>query len=885
MSNIPIIRLLLVDDDRVDRLACRRALAQDATNQYVILEAETGRQGLELARNERLDCIVLDHRLPDFSGVEFLAELVEENGELPIPVVMLTGTDSAQVAVEALKRGARDYLVKDAEQAFLQWLPAAVIRMLREQRIIQEKVAAEKRLREAEAKYRTLVEQIPAITYIASLETPGKLLYINPQIQQLGFPFEKWFDEPDGLLNRIHPDDRERVIEAYAKTCEQHVALRREYRLLTRDGRARWFLDEGNVVCDEADLPLFLQGVLVDITEDKETEQELEYYRRRLEDLVAQRTTQLEKQSEILKAANTNLDRELYERRRVETALRQSEARFRLLLDSVGEGILGLDTEGACTFINEAALDMLGYTREEFLGQDIAQKIYRDANKETCPAEAGAGYDFFSQRGHRSTHRLQRKDGSSFHAECSSYPVLVEGRITGAVLLLRDATEFQALTQQLSYQASHDPLTGLVNRTELERRMARVLDSTREAPSEHALCYLDLDQFKYVNDACGHAAGDELLRSLSALLQSKLRQRDTLARLGGDEFALLLEHCSLDQARSLAIELCEIVRNFHFTWEDKTFPVGVSIGVAALRNGDIASILSAADAACYMAKEKGRSRVHVFKPHDAGIAEQRAQREWVARLTRTMDEDRFRLYYQPVSRLARATGRPHYEILLRLVEKDGSLVDPGAFMPVAERYHLVPAIDRWVLRKVVAHIAEKHRQTAPDSLPVYAVNLSIASLTEDHFIEFVRQLLTVHGAPAPALCFEIVESATLTHLNQARQSIQELKALGCLFIIKNFNSVIASFDHLKTLTVDFLKLDGSFIQNLAEDPTKQAVAEAINQAAHAMGIQTVGQCADSESILEVLQELGVDYAQGDAVKIPRPWEEMDIPMAIGQKKG
>ncbi|MFA5016205.1 MAG: response regulator [Methylobacter sp.] len=334
--NKTTIRLLLVDDDQIDRLACKRALAQFPDCDFVVFEAETGAQGLKLARAQQLDCILLDYHLPDLNGVEFLAELADETGELPMPVVMLTGSDNALVAVDALKLGARDYVIKGSDRESLQWLPAVVLRALREQQAIQDKVLAVEQLREAEAKYRTLVEQIPAITYIASLERPGKLLYLSPQIHQLGFPPEDWLADPQGLLKRVHTGDRQILIEAYAQTYEHHAPLRCEYRLVKSDGQARWFLDEANVVRDEAGGTLFLQGVLVDITKDKETEQELFYYRQRLEDLVAQRTEQLEKQNAILNSANANLDKALCERKQAEQALKDADQRKNEFLAMLG---------------------------------------------------------------------------------------------------------------------------------------------------------------------------------------------------------------------------------------------------------------------------------------------------------------------------------------------------------------------------------------------------------------------------------------------------------------------------------------------------------------------------------------------------------------------
>ncbi|MGD0959762.1 MAG: response regulator [Methylomonas sp.] len=330
------IRLLLVDDDRFDRLACKRALAAHPDCDFVVIEAETGAQGLKLAQADQPDCILLDYHLPDMNGVEFLVALADETGELPIPVVMLTVSDNAVVAVDALRLGARDYVVKSTESQSLHWLPAVVFRVLREQQSVREKALALEQLCKAEAKYRTLVEQIPAITYVASLESPGKLLYLSPQIQQLGFPPEEWLADPEGLLKRVHSDDRQAVSEAYSQIYARHTPLRCEYRLINSDGQPRWFLDEANVVRDEDGETLFLQGVLVDITKDKENERELYYYRKRLEDLVVQRTEQLEKQNAILNAANANLDKALCERRQAEQALKDADQRKNEFLAMLG---------------------------------------------------------------------------------------------------------------------------------------------------------------------------------------------------------------------------------------------------------------------------------------------------------------------------------------------------------------------------------------------------------------------------------------------------------------------------------------------------------------------------------------------------------------------
>jgi diguanylate cyclase (GGDEF)-like protein/PAS domain S-box-containing protein len=874
------VRVLLVEDDAVDRLACRRALAAQPGYVFEVEEADTARAGLQRAHAEAPDLILLDYHLPDMDGLEFLAELAADSGEMPVPVMLLTGAQDISIAVDAMRRGARDYLVKDGQGDYLKLLPTVIQRVLRESQAHADKRAAEERLHAAEARYRSLVEQIPAITFTAALDVPGNLLYVSPQIQRLGFSPDEWLANPDGVLNCIHPDDQARVFAAFAHSYETAEPLRCEYRLLTRDGEPRWFLDEARVVHDAAGTPLCLQGVLIDITEDKRREAELESHRHYLEILVAERTGQLEKQTVMLRSANVNLVKEIDERRQTEQTLRQSEARFRLLLDSAGEGIYGLDSEGRCTFVNEAALTMLGYARDELLGRETHSLIHHShADGSAYPAEECPIYDAFhtGQPTHGLVELLWRKDGSSFPAEYSAQPLREAGqeagRVSGAVVVFHDVAEAQALRHQLSYQATHDALTGLVNRQEFERQLERMLDETRGDGEAYALLYLDLDRFKVVNDTCGHTAGDQLLRQITARLHERLRGRDTLARLGGDEFGVLLEHCPLDQALRIATELRDAAKDYRFVWEGKPFSVSVSIGLVPLSAtiGSVSAALAAADAACYAAKEQGRNRVHLYQPDDALLAQQHAQMQWVSRLTHALDANRFRLYQQVIAPLGQhGQGRPHHEVLLRLLDEEGRVIEPMAFVPAAERYNLMPAIDRWVVREVISRHAVQQRHAPVAERPIFAVNLSSSSLADERLAGFVCGLLAEHGVPADMLCFEISETAAIANLSRATEFIQALKREGCLFALDNFGSCMSSFAYLKQLPVDFLKIDGSFIRTIAEDSLTRAMAEAINRVAHVMAIETVAECAESAPILALLKELGVDHAQGYALERPQP---------------
>jgi diguanylate cyclase (GGDEF)-like protein len=384
------------------------------------------------------------------------------------------------------------------------------------------------------------------------------------------------------------------------------------------------------------------------------------------------------------------------------------------------------------------------------------------------------------------------------------------------------------------------------------------------------LCYLDLDQFKVVNDTCGHAAGDAMLKQLAGVLQARLRESDTLARLGGDEFGVLLEGCPLDRAQLIAADLLAAVRDHRFQWEGKAFAVGVSIGLVAIHagTGSRAEVFSAADTACYAAKEQGRNRVCVFQSSDADMAQRRNEMGWASRLTRALEEERLTLYYQPYLSLGKNSAEgQHIEILLRLIDEDGALVAPGSFLPAAERYNIMPAIDRWVVKTVFARYRDLLEQMgAPLTC---AINLSGTTLNSDGILEFIREQSERHQLPHGAICFEITETAAINNMRHATQFMRDLKALGFGFALDDFGIGTSSLAYLKTLPVDYLKIDGSFIRNIVNDPVDRAMADTINRVGHIMGLQTVGEFAESAEVIGELRALGVDFAQGYGVQRPR----------------
>lgn len=440
----------------------------------------------------------------------------------------------------------------------------------------------------------------------------------------------------------------------------------------------------------------------------------------------------------------------------------------------------------------------------------------------------------------------------------------------------RDVSRERELTRKLAWQASHDALTGIPNRREFEKRLGEAIAAAKRDGTRHALLYLDLDQFKVVNDTGGHMAGDELLRQLSVLLREPLRPGDTLARLGGDEFGVLLADCPPDKARRIADKLLQVLAGFRFAWEDRLFEVGTSIGVVPIdaESRGVMQIMTAADEACYAAKGKGRNRIHVFEEGDAELAWRRSQMEWVARINEALRENRFRLYRQPIMP-TRADGREpgHYEVLLRLQNADGSILPPQLFIPAAEQYDLMPAVDRWVIRTLFASqnaaLAARRRPGEPCAC-LYTINLSGATLNDETFPAFIREQMAAHDVPAGAVCFEITETAAIANLAKASAFMKEFVALGCHFYLDDFGSGLSSFAYLKNLPVDYLKIDGAFVRNMVDDSVDCAMVEAINRVGHVMGIRTVAEFVEDEATFRRLQSVGVDFAQGYCIGKPEP---------------
>lgn len=436
-----------------------------------------------------------------------------------------------------------------------------------------------------------------------------------------------------------------------------------------------------------------------------------------------------------------------------------------------------------------------------------------------------------------------------------------------------DITEREQIREQMAHLASHDSLTGLINRRQFEQVMEDLLQDAVHRNSRHAFVYFDLDQFKLVNDTCGHVAGDELLKQLSAAMYDQIRSTDTLARLGGDEFGLLLPGCSLTKAQVIADTLRKLIESFQFAWEERTFHVGASMGVVSISrdSGSINEVLSEADTACYLAKEAGRNRVHVSYPGDTEIIKRVGQMEWVPRIRQALTEDRFQLFCQDIVDLSLTQDVcRHGEILLRLNGPDGGQISPAVFIPVAERYDLMAAIDRWVIEHALPLIADQVENCGTGSDAWYSVNLSGQSIGDADFLEFVTQCIESSNVPPGSVCFEITETAAISNLSGAREFIARLKALGCRFALDDFGSGLSSFSYLQSLHVDYLKIDGSIVKDMHSDRVSAAMVEAITRVAHEMDMGVIAEWVEHAETTKLLTDLGVEYAQGFALAEPRP---------------
>lgn len=515
-------------------------------------------------------------------------------------------------------------------------------------------------------------------------------------------------------------------------------------------------------------------------------------------------------------------------------------------------------------YANMAALKNLGYTMEELQEMtpvDLKLRYTDIAFAQLIdPVRKGEKNKIVFETFH------ERKDKSLYYVEVH-LQLLKHEQDSLFVAIIMDITERMQAVENFNFQASHDPLTGLTNRREFERRVEHLLVKARQDRKEHALCFMDLDQFKVINDTCGHLAGDELLRQIGSVLQSAVSHRDTLARLGGDEFGILLEHCSIEDAQRVTTSLQKAIQNYQFLWEGRSFKVGVSLGLVPITNttANLTELLKEADIACYMAKDKGRNCIHVSRSGDSEIAQRHGEMQWVTRINQAIEENRFRLYAQSIVPL-NGSANKHYELLIKMIDEDGKTIPPGAFLPAAERFHLISKIDHWVIEN--AFVLLRDNPAFLEQISFISINLSGSSLTKPEVLNTIIDQLNTTGIDGGKICFEITETAAITNMISATKFISTLKGLGCPFALDDFGSGLSSFGYLKNLPVDYLKIDGMFVKNIVDEPIDHSLVKSINEIGQVMGMQTIAECVENDVIMGLLKEIGVNYGQGYGIARP-----------------
>ncbi len=580
----------------------------------------------------------------------------------------------------------------------------------------------------------------------------------------------------------------------------------------------------------------------------------------------------------VVKSLNRHLqeiDTHLIEQEKSEEILRASKERFQDFAEVSSDWFWEMDADSNFSYISARFFELTGFISDDIYGhgrevlvnpalENIDSEKWRQHLSRMEKRESFKNFEY----------QIMKRDGETISVSINGIPVLNSDReFTGYRGTGTDITERKKAQSELSYQASHDALTGLINRREFEQRANRLLSTVEHGQDEHAMCFLDLDQFKVINDTNGHTAGDELLRQVGQLLQKTVRKRDTLARLGGDEFGVLMEHCQLDQAQRVACAILRAIKDYQFFWEGEACRIGLSIGLVAITEatGKFSDLFRQADVACYLAKDLGGNRVHVYHPEDTELATRYGEMQWVGRINQALDDNRFCLYAQAIVALD-DSKQQHYELLLRMLDEQGEVIPPGAFLPAAERYNLIEKLDAWVLNHACIFLAE--HPDFVEQISFVSINLSGPSLTNRDFFETAMKIFREFQVSPDKICFEITETIAISNLGSAASLISTLKQSGCQFALDDFGSGLSSFGYLKNLPVHYLKIDGMFVKDIVDDPIDHAMVKSINEIGHVMGMQTIAEFVENDEIKDMLKAIGVNYAQGYGIGKPEPLEAL-----------
>jgi len=814
------IKLLIVDDEASARESLCEILKLAG---HDIVTVDSGAGAINLLKQHPVRIILLDLNMPDLNGHEVL-KFIESN-HLATQVIILSG----EATFNAARRALRYNFVYDFIQK-----PYVISHLVHSIENLQKMIRLEEKNREiqlqlnqSEQMHRFFVENSPDIFYL--IDQNGIFTFLNEAIHKiLGYGPEEMSGTHYSSL--VFKDDWQKA-ESVFNVCSPNIKLNTpiELRLCSKtDGEPKYV--EITAIAIAPDAFTFLRQEKAGANE-------------------------LPKIFGIIRNIN---DRKLAQ---------NDLCKMHLALDNSPNFIFITDKTGTIEYANRKVTETTGYSYGEVIGKNpriFSSGETNNDNYQDLWRTVSSGQVW------RGVLKNQKKSGEIYWARESIAPLInSEGVITSYVSIQEDVTEALLMTEKLSYHATHDSLTHLINRHEFDRRLERVITLAQHSDTEHALCYIDLDQFKVVNDTCSHTAGDELLRQISALICQVIRRSDTLARLGGDEFAILMEYCPLEQAVAVTEKIHRIVEQFQFYWEDKSFRIGVSIGLVIIdfNKGGSDIHLKQADMACFMAKQAGRNRTHIYREDDKALAQHHGEMNWVVRINKALEEDLFCLYTQVIVALNAEEGE-HCEILIRMKDRNGSIISPDAFLSAAERYQLSTKIDRWVIRNVFQFYA-KHPERLK-KLSLCSINLSGSSLSDPHLFSFIESQFDQTGMPSEKVCFEITETAAIANLSQATEFMNRLKEYGCKFSLDDFGSGLSSFAYLKNLPVDYLKIDGFFVKDIVHDSMDLAMVKSINDIGHVLGKKTIAEFVESEAILETLNELKVDYAQGYYTGKPKP---------------
>ncbi len=966
------IRILVIDDEISDRHLFRVTL-EKALDKVKIIEADNWNTLTKMLDQYTFDIILTDYKLIGFNGLDVIDEV--QRRSIKTPIIMVSGTGTEEIAIEAMRRGVHDYVLKSFKH--IKRLPAMVTNLVANTSSEQQHKIGET------DPYRYIGAFENAPYGVVLIDEQGVIVQANRVIKTIiGISSEKLIGKK--ILTITHPDDADATLIFHNQLFSGEIEnYEQQKRYLHNQCNAIWTEELSSIIYDEQSQARYAVLQIKDISERKRSEDMLQNIARGVSAETGQQffysLTQhlaeslltdnafvcefvdnqisavkytaafckgkffnagghevagtpyqnilnngiqshasnvqtaypsftllkelnadslvgatlfhseghplgivavihskpienIELTESMLKIFSVRAAAEL-ERQHSAKALEDSEKRYRTLYDENPSMFFTLNLERKLLSVNKYGAAQLGYSVSDLIGRlvsDIAFEQDRQIESEFLDLcfDQPQSVQHWEQR-------LIRKDGNMIWVRQSARIVINPEGITNVLIVSENISEAHRLSEQLSYQAIHDPLTNLLNRREFERRLKILLETARTENTEHALCYMDLDQFKIINDTLGHVAGDELLRQLGQLLSKLVRKQDTLARLGGDEFGILIEDCSLSQATRVANAVLNAIKQYQFIWEEKSLKIGVSIGLIVIKanSGSTTDVFSEVATACYLAKDNGRNRIHIFRDNDEALAQHKGEMQWVTIIQKGLEQDRFCLFYQPILPLTDKSDQgTHFELLIRMVNDEGQIVSPDAFLPAAERYNLSTSLDQWVVKKSFEFLSSNRVIT--NNLALCSINLSGLSLGNGEFLEYICNKVKNAGFPGEKICFEITETAAIANLTSAIHFIRTLKSLGCKFALDDFGSGLSSFAYLKTLPVDYLKIDGVFVRDIVNDPIDCAMVNSINDIGHVMGKKTVAEFVENEEILLKLEKIGVDYVQGYYLGVPRPLTEL-----------